>query len=176
MHKTCQIMNMDKNFEIAIDSADNLDNTIILDAIQTHLPHLDIAKLKITSNMIGNPPYRVGHILDIIESQVFKKKFQNVVRYKSYELNWVNSKLSINDKSFDLSERERDLMIELLNAGDKGCSRDILLSKIWGYKAQPGILGDILRPRGFFSNQGDHGRHPQCQTGQRIMFLEHDIL
>jgi len=128
-------MNMDKNFEIAIDSADNLDNTIILDAIQTHLPHLDIAKLKITSNMIGNPPYRVGHILDIIESQVFKKKFQNVVRYKSYELNWVNSKLSINDKSFDLSERERDLMIELLNAGDKGCSRDILLSKIWGYKA-----------------------------------------
>lgn len=128
-------MNMDKDFDIAINNADDLDKAIIHHAVQTHLPHLDISGLKITNNMISRPPYRIGHILDVIESSAFKAKFQDMVRFKSYELNWSDSQLLIDGTSIDLSERERDLMIELLNAGNNGCTRDILLNKIWGYKA-----------------------------------------
>ena len=128
-------MNMDKDFKILIDNADLLDKDIIQQAVSTHLGHVDISGLEITAELIGRPPYRIGHIIDVIETTMFKTRFQDKITAGSYELNWSNSTLKINHDIIPLSERERDLMIELLNAGDNGCSRDSLLHKIWGYKA-----------------------------------------
>lgn len=128
-------MIMDRGFKILIDNADDLDNILIHQAVSTHLPHIDVSNLEITSHMVGGAPYRIGHIIDVIESTLFKTRFQDTITLGPYELNWGNSTLKIDDDIIALSERERDLMIELLNAGDKGCSRDSLLHKIWGYKA-----------------------------------------
>jgi len=114
---------------------DDLDQKIITQALSIHLPHIDIVDFKITPDLIQNPPYRIGHIIDIIEAEAFKNKFQDKVSYGLYELDWVNASLKIENKTIILSDRERDLMIELLNAGEAGCHRDDLLQKIWGYKS-----------------------------------------
>lgn len=126
---------------ISLSNLDEIDHHIIQSAIQRHFDKIEVisennnADFTFTADLMPPTPYKIGQILDIIETKLFENQFQDVAIYKNYSLDWAQSTLTIDKASFILSERERDLLVELITAGDNGCKRDHLLSKIWGYRA-----------------------------------------
>lgn len=84
--------------------------------------------------ILSNSRIRVGRLIDDIEMILLQNRYGDT-SYKGYELNWGLSRLSFHDQEVSLTERERYLIAEILNGGDKGRSRDYLLKKIWGYRS-----------------------------------------
>lgn len=128
-------------YTVFLSGFDDIDHHVFRQSIEYHIKNTVITNdpktsdVVLTMDMIGNPPYRIGALLDTIEKALFKNRFNNKIVYKQYTLNWSESELSIENKAIALSDRERDLMIELLNSGENGSKRDVLLNKIWGYKS-----------------------------------------
>lgn len=122
---------------LANDISD-IDAHVLLQAIQHHFPTVTIADnnydLIIDNALIGVTPNRIGHVLDVIEKHLFNNRVFDTIDYGRYSLDWEQSCLSIGNHTYDLSERERDLLTELILAGDAGCHKDYLLNKIWGFK------------------------------------------
>lgn len=128
-------------YTISLSKFDKIDADIMREAIHYHLDRVEIIDDKnasdysFSSDMIPPAPYKIGEIIDILESNIFKNRFQNKLNFNNYSLDWSQSQLVIGDDLYSLTDRERDLMAELIIAGADGCPRDHLLGKIWGYRA-----------------------------------------
>lgn len=113
----------------------------IRQAASHHMQDIDIidkkehADLAISIPQSFLTPVRIGKILDHIEKILFENNYHTDVSYKNYHLNMKDGVLDIDGKSYPLGLREVDLCASLLKSGDRGCSRDDLLHKVWGYRA-----------------------------------------
>jgi len=127
--------------KIAFDGLEAETLEIIEKIVAEHAQHIEIVLKKSEANLVLSAgdmpefPIKIGVLLDKIESAVFHKYQDRPMVYGNYTLNYAANQLTIDGKDYELSERERDLMSELIIAGDHGCSRDYLLKAIWGYRA-----------------------------------------
>jgi len=140
MHEMCQIMTMSNYYTVKISNdLGEIDVHVLNQAIQYQLSRLDIVNnkhdLMITNEMLSKPPRRIGELLDIIEKNLFDTHIFEIIKYQDYTLNWQDSVFTVLDQDYILSERERDLLTELILAQDAGCQKNYLLNKIWGFKA-----------------------------------------
>lgn len=131
------------NYTINIHALNELDCSVVKQALESQNPHIIISSavpngdnfdVILTSEQFKSSSIRVGSILDIIEKELFETDYDQPVSYKNYVLDWHTSILTIDNDSFQLSERERDVVKELIKAGDQGCSKSSLLNKVWGYR------------------------------------------
>ncbi len=132
---------MSGHFTVSLSGFDDWEASIVRQAIENNMNKITInddlksGDLQITPQLLPPAPYKMGAILDRIETYLFEHKFPKTISYKNYTLGWAESSLNIGDKHYILTDRERDLMMEFITAGDKGCNRDYLLKTIWGYRA-----------------------------------------
>lgn len=80
---------------------------------------------------------RLGTILDRIRQgakavPVFLRHAATI-RIGKYQFDPADSQLLANDASVRLTEKERDILLALLDAGDQGLARQALLDTVWGY-------------------------------------------
>lgn len=132
---------------IALVGFDDIDFYVISQIIEMHHQKLTCAQLsdgKDIKNGVDMTfyaddlppiPRRIGKMLDIIDYYIFQTPYQNIPPYKEYNLNWKDSCVLISGQEIFLTDRERDVMAELIIAREQGCRRDYLLNKIWGYRA-----------------------------------------
>ncbi len=131
------------NYTLNIHALNQLDKNVITQALEFQNPNIMISSdgvvdknfdIVLTTDDFKSPSIRIGSILDNIEKKLFETDFKEPLGYKNYSLDWYVSILTINDDRFELSERERDVVLELIKAGDNGCSKSSLLNKVWGYR------------------------------------------
>ena len=134
-------MTMTGILKLAFDGVEQDILDVLRVAVADYIPHIviidqtDMADIVMTQkDLVVNNPLKVGYYLDKIEETVFHRHRGHAMSYKEYALLYSDCRVRIDDQTFDLSERERDLMAELILAGDTGCTRDHLLTKIWGYR------------------------------------------
>jgi len=79
-------------------------------------------------------PLKLEKIIDIINTQLIKKKynFQSRLNIKNYVLNFNSRIISNLNYELKLTEREIDIIL-FLNENNKPQSIDILQNKVWGY-------------------------------------------
>lgn len=127
-------------YKIYCDGVDDIDRYVLTQCLSVQLtkvemaPNKDDANLIISSDFFGEPPYKIGMVLDKIDKAIFENAYDQVIQYGDFTLQWSLSTVKINNKNIDLTDRERDIMAELLIAKSQGCDRDYLLNKIWGYR------------------------------------------
>jgi DNA-binding response OmpR family regulator len=131
-------------YTIALMGFDDIDENIFAQMIERHHPKINYVRdngdgtdIEMILHDYDLPmlPRRAGKILDMIDYHMHQTPYQNIPPYKDYILDWKESRLTIGNKDILLTERERDVMAELIIAGETGCRRDYLLNKIWGYRA-----------------------------------------
>lgn len=128
-------------YKISLNNYDDVDRHVIQQAIDAHIPRTEIildnedSDLTLTNDILSPSPYRIGHILDHIEREMFNNQYPDHIKYNDYHLDWKTSKLSIQKETYNLSDREKTLMAELLLSKNNGCTRGYLLEKIWGYRS-----------------------------------------
>lgn len=83
---------------------------------------------------LDNRRIRVGEMLDKIESVILRPLHDEIITRGAYRLDWAANTLFIHGSSCILTEREKEIVYTLLNAGEGGYSRDDLLGRIWGYR------------------------------------------
>lgn len=129
------------SYKISLKNCDDTDKHVIEQAITAHINHVEIvynddnSDLKISQDILPPSPRRIGTILDYLEREIFNNQYPDELHHKNYHLTWQTSKLIVGDKSYDLSDREKTLVAELILSKDLGCTRVYLLEKIWRYRA-----------------------------------------
>lgn len=78
---------------------------------------------------------RIGDIIDQIESVILRPLQNEVITRDLYCLDWAQDSLSINGHIYPLTAREKEIAYALLCADETGCTRNDLLNRIWGYRA-----------------------------------------
>ena len=134
---------MNTLYTIALIGFDDIDFNVMTQMIAMHHPKVnytrdaEVEKADIVFNgtELSLIPRRAGELLDKIEYYIHQSPYQNVPNYKDYRLDWKESRLFMSNQEITLTDRERDVMAELIIAGEGGCRRDYLLNKIWGYRA-----------------------------------------
>ena len=123
-------------YKISLQNCSDIDKNVISQAIALHMPKAIIVDEQESDYAleIHETNNRIGMIIDQIERKIFENQYPDELTYEAYYLDCVASKLSIGDVVYDLSEREKTLIAELILAGDRGCMRDYLLEKIWDYR------------------------------------------
>jgi DNA-binding response OmpR family regulator len=137
----CQIMVMSGITKIAFQGFEPEIKAVVEKITADYMQHIEIIDEKNDPDIVINArdlpqaPIKMGVLLDKIEGEIFYKYKDHALSFKKYTLIYNDNILDIDGQKYDLSERERDLIAELILAGESGCSRDHLLTKIWGYRA-----------------------------------------
>ena len=127
-------------YEICFGDIDDINRNVITQAIKQQYNRIEItqntpnAHLVINDDFIGASPIRIGELMDKIDIYLFENTYEDIIKYKNIILYWQKSKMKIQDNAIELTDRERDIMAELMTAKNAGCTRDYLLNKIWGYR------------------------------------------
>jgi hypothetical protein len=143
-------MSLKEKKSIAIISDDQTDHLVIAQAFDGHPDKIEIIETPEGAELIisrthhksdhhfiiplENTPIRIGSIIDQAESLLLRSASGRHVTYKCYVLDWDQFELKIGDRETELTDREREIMFELINAKDSGCNRDYLLNSVWGYR------------------------------------------
>ncbi len=136
----CQNQDMSQFlYKISLNNCNDVDKYVIKQAINTHIPRTEIISDNENSDLIlsgdTSSPCRIGNILDHIEREMFNNQYPDYIEHSHYFLDWKASQLTIQKEVYDLSDREKTLVVELLLSKDKGCTRGYLLEKIWDYRS-----------------------------------------
>lgn len=134
---------MNNLYTIALIGFDDIDFNVMAQMVVTYHPKInfvrdnsaDNADMVFHADELPLMPRRAGEMLDKIDYYMHQSPYQDVSPYKDYRLDWKESRLFIGEQEIILTDRERDVMAELIIAGDVGCRRDYLLNKIWDYRA-----------------------------------------
>jgi len=114
---------------------------VISHALTTHMPQIHLsndiknASLSVNANETDEKPLKIGCILDFFEKKLSLNRINSDLHYKKYSFYPKNMIFTLNSYEILLNEREADLVIALVQAGDKGCTREELLNTIWGYRS-----------------------------------------
>lgn len=86
---------------------------------------------------LDDAPIKIGLILDMVETHLFKSTYNTELSYGDYDLRAVDHTfiLKHHGREIILTETERNIIYALMTAKDQGLHRDALLKKVWDYNA-----------------------------------------
>ena len=119
--------------EVKVNNFVHPNSLIVVDKMHNKLFSYD----EIDKNAIlvfNELPLKLEKIIDIINTQLIKKKynFQSRINIKNYVLNFNSRIISSSNNDLKLTEREIDIIL-FLNENNKPQSIDVLQNKVWGY-------------------------------------------
>lgn len=82
-------------------------------------------------------PIRIGDIMDRIEAVLFQNPYNQTLTYADYRIESDSLILHHDGRDIPLTETERNIVYKLIEAGEKGLTREAMLASIWAY--QPGL-------------------------------------
>lgn len=86
---------------------------------------------------LGSDPIELNKLIDIINLNFLKIKIENQkdIKIGKYLVNFNNRKISLEEKNFNLTEKETKI-IEFLHKSKNPVSINQLQKSVWGYKSQ----------------------------------------
>ncbi|NBX02967.1 MAG: winged helix family transcriptional regulator [Alphaproteobacteria bacterium] len=116
-------------------------------------------------------PYRLSQVLSQVKNALeTPQQSREIGAFCHYAPR--SKQLIAGDKSVELTDREAELLVALLDAGAGGLSKDALLRQVWGFEADINthtLETHIYRLRGKIRELCDHELIEATQGGYRLI-------